>query len=177
MWADTPTRSPPKSATRASWAVLPTAFVNENFEFGKRFTGATEQQPRWKRCLAEADNGLGEMLGQAYVEKAFTPASKARTDEMVRNLRAALGERIRQLSWMSEATKQQALGKLEAFQQKIGYPQSWRDYSALQVRNGSFAENVMAATYGATKATPLESIFRLPRLKGFTSLARSCATA
>jgi len=127
-------------------ARLSSAFVNENFEFGKRFTGATEQQPRWKRCLAEADNGLGEMLGQAYVEKAFTPASKARTDDMVRNLRAALGERIRQLSWMSEATKQQALGKLEAFQQKIGYPQRWRDYSALEVRNGSFAANAMNAT-------------------------------
>ncbi|HEX8245817.1 MAG TPA: M13 family metallopeptidase [Longimicrobium sp.] len=125
---------------------LSSAFVNEDFAFGKRFTGATEMQPRWKRCLQEADNGLGEMLGQAYVQRAFTPDAKARADDMVRNLRAALAERIRQLPWMSEATKQQALSKLEAFDQKIGYPARWRDYSALNVRPGAFAVNAIEAS-------------------------------
>ncbi|MBV9107949.1 MAG: M13 family metallopeptidase, partial [Gemmatimonadetes bacterium] len=124
---------------------LSSAFVNEDFAFGRRFTGATEQQPRWKRCLGEADNGLGELLGQAYVQRAFPPAAKSRADEMVRNLRTALADRIRHLTWMSDATKQQALAKLDAFQQKIGYPSKWRDYTALQVRPGSFAENAMAA--------------------------------
>ncbi|HEX8907522.1 MAG TPA: M13 family metallopeptidase [Longimicrobiaceae bacterium] len=124
---------------------LSSPFVNEDFAFGKRFSGATELQPRWKRCLAEADNGLGELLGQAYVQRAFTPAAKARADEMVRNLRGALAERIRQLAWMSEATKQQALAKLDAFQQKIGYPTRWRDYAALQVQPGPFVANASAA--------------------------------
>jgi putative endopeptidase len=124
---------------------LSSAFVNEDFAFRKRFTGATELQPRWKRCLAETDNGLGEMLGEAYVQRAFPPAAKARANEMVRNLRAALAERIRGLAWMSDGTRQQALAKLDAFQQKIGYPDRWRDYSALQVRPGAFAANAIEA--------------------------------
>ncbi|HEX6748160.1 MAG TPA: M13 family metallopeptidase [Longimicrobium sp.] len=126
-------------------ARLSSAFVNQNFAFGKRFTGATELQPRWKRCMYEADNGLGELLGQAYVAKAFTPEAKSRADEMVRNLRAALAERIRGLAWMSAATKQAALAKLEAFMPKIGYPDRWRDYSALEVRTGAYAANAMEA--------------------------------
>jgi predicted metalloendopeptidase len=124
---------------------LSSAFVNEDFGFSRRLTGTTEQQARWKRCLTEADNGLGELLGQAYVERAFPPEAKSRADEMVRNLRSALAERIRGLSWMSDATKQQALSKLNAFQQKIGYPSKWRDYSALTVNPGPFANNAMAA--------------------------------
>ncbi len=127
----------------APW--LSTAFVNENFRFQQQLTGAKELFPRWRRCLDETDGQLGEALGQAYVEKTFTPAAKARALAMVTNMVAVLHDRLAGLEWMSEATRKQALVKLDAFQKKIGYPDKWRDYSALALAPGPFILNVLAA--------------------------------
>ncbi len=120
---------------------LPTPFVKEAFAFERNFTGATEQLPRWKRCTAAVNNALGEMVGQEYVQRTFTPEAKARALAMVANLQSALGDRIRALDWMSDSTKRQALTKLGAFTRKIGYPDRWRDYSALQVADGDYVGN------------------------------------
>ena len=123
-------------------AALSSKFVDEDFNFkGKILQGSKENLPRWKRCVAGTDRVLGEALGEVYVKKAFPPAAKARALEMVRNLEAALKSDISTLSWMGEATRKQAIVKLEAFLNKIGYPDKWRDYSSLQVDRGSYVGN------------------------------------
>ena len=125
------------------WAALgdaaPTltkAFGDEDFRFGKLMSGAKEQQPRWKRCLAATDRDLGDILGKAYVAEAFPPKARARALELVHNLEAALGDKITTLAWMSEPTRQAALVKLKAFDEKIGYPDKWRDYSKVTITRG-----------------------------------------
>ena len=123
---------------------LSTPFVKENFEFNKLFTGATEISPRWKRCVNNTDNTLGELLGQEYVARKFSPAAKARAVTIVDNLVRELRSRIEQLQWMAPETKQQALVKLDAFNRKIGYPDKWRDYSALKIVPDSYFANVLA---------------------------------
>lgn len=126
----------------AATNVLPNAFVDENFNFfGKTLRGAKELQARWKRCVAAVDGDLGEALGQAYVDKTFPPEAKARTLKMVNALEAALRQDITDLPWMSEATKKQALIKLDAIQNKIGYPNKWRDYGALKIVRGDALGN------------------------------------
>jgi putative endopeptidase len=121
----------------AATNVLPDAFVNENFEFfGKTLRGTKELPPRWKRCVAGVNSDLGEALGQVYVEKEFPPEAKARTLQMVHELEDALHRDIESLPWMTEATKKQALIKLAAIQNKIGYPNKWRDYSSLIIVPG-----------------------------------------
>jgi putative endopeptidase len=125
---------------------LSSAFVNENFRFGQLFSGAKEMLPRWRRCVNATNGVLGEAVGEEYVKRTFTAQDKARANAIVNNLRAALADRIKGLDWMSEATKQQALAKLTAFTQKIGYPDKWRDYSALQVGDKSLYENGRKAT-------------------------------
>jgi predicted metalloendopeptidase len=125
---------------------LPTAVVNENFNFfGKTLTGVKELRPRWKRCVSAVDADLGEALGQAYVEKYFPPEAKARTLKMVQALEGALRQDIEQLPWMTEATKKQALIKLDAVQNKIGYPERWRDYSLLTIVRGDALGNALRA--------------------------------
>jgi len=125
---------------------LSAKFVDEDFNFkGKILTGTTEQLPRWKRCVRSTDRALGEALGQVYVEKYFTPEAKARALNMVHNLEAALKEDISTLSWMSDATRKQATDKLSAFVNKIGYPDKWRDYSALNIDRGSYVDNTFRA--------------------------------
>ena len=125
---------------------LSTPFVNENFEFrGKILTGAKELQPRWKRCLETVDGEIGEALGQLYVDKAFGGQAKARAKDLVENLRSVLRDRIKNLDWMSEVTKQQAMKKLDAFAVKIGYPDKWRDYSKLTISRDSYVQNIMRA--------------------------------
>jgi putative endopeptidase len=124
---------------------LSTPFVQQDFEFNKLFTGATEISPRWKRCTNATDNYLGEILGQEFVARKFTPAAKARAVTIVDNLVRELRARIEQLQWMSPETKQQALVKLDAFNRKIGYPDKWRDYSKLQIKPGSYYANVVAS--------------------------------
>jgi predicted metalloendopeptidase len=117
----------------ATAASLSTAFFNEHFRFESRLRGTREPLPRWKRCAAASDNALGDALGKAYVEREFPPSSKARVLAIVDNLQAAFAERIRHLAWMSDSTKAQALTKLSAVLRKIGYPDKWLDYSALEI--------------------------------------------
>ena len=125
---------------------LSSPYVDEDFHFnGSILTGAKENLPRWKRCVRYTDHALGEALGQAYVEKAFPPEAKARALEMVKNLEAALADDLHQLPWMSEATRKQALAKLQAITNKIGYPDKWRDYTALEIRKGPYVENAFRA--------------------------------
>jgi predicted metalloendopeptidase len=125
---------------------LPKAFQDENFNFyGKTLRGAKELQPRWKRCVAAVDGDLGEALGKVFVEKYYPPEAKARTLKMVNQLEAALKQDISELPWMSEVTKKQALVKLAAIQNKIGYPAQWRDYTALKIERGDALGNSLRA--------------------------------
>ena len=126
----------------ASAAVLSAPFVDENFRFyGTQLTGAKELRPRWKRCVQYTDDDLGEALGQAFVKEAFGPQAKADTLKMVHELEAALETDIHGLAWMTEATKKEALVKLHAITEKIGYPERWRDYSALNIVRGDALGN------------------------------------
>jgi len=121
---------------------LSSAFVDEDFNFkGKVLQGAKENLPRWKRCVGGTDRVLGEAVGEVWVKKAFPPSAKARALDMVRNLEAALKDDIGTLSWMSAETKKQAIAKLDAFLNKIGYPDKWRDYSALEIDRGPYVIN------------------------------------
>ena len=114
--------------------LLPTAFVEENFNFyGKTLTGAKEMRPRWKRCVDFTDAQLGEALGRKFVERTFGAEGKERTLKMVDALEKALGQDIEKLPWMTPATRQQALVKLKAITNKIGYPDKWRDYSSVAI--------------------------------------------
>ena len=125
---------------------LPNAFVQENFNFyGAELNGTKELQPRWKRCAQSVNRNLGEALGQVYVDKYFPPEAKTHAREMVMNLIGALKSDIPVLSWMSADTKKEARAKLEAFQIKIGYPDKWRDYSALAVSKDGYLANVRRA--------------------------------
>jgi putative endopeptidase len=123
-------------------SVLAAKFVDEDFHFkGTVLQGSKENLPRWKRCVASTDRALGEALGEVYVKKAFPPAAKTRALAMVRNLEAALKTDIGSLSWMGEATRKQAIIKLDAFLNKIGYPDKWRDYSTLSIDRSSYVAN------------------------------------
>jgi predicted metalloendopeptidase len=130
----------------AASSTLSSKFVLESFNFnGKYMQGTTEMLPRWKRCVASTDRALGEALGKLYVAKTFTPAAKNRARTMVANLIAALREDLTTLSWMSQETRQKAIGKLEAYVRKIGYPDKWRDYEALQINRGAYYNNAVSA--------------------------------
>lgn len=122
--------------------LLPAKFVDENFDFyGKTLTGATEQRPRWKRCVDFTDGQLGEALGRAFVERTFGAEGKQRTLKMVEALEKALGRDLQQLPWMTPTTKKRALEKLGAITNKIGYPDKWRDYSSVVVRRDDAVGN------------------------------------
>jgi endothelin-converting enzyme/putative endopeptidase len=122
---------------------LSKAFADENFKFYRAYLrGAKEQQPRWRQCVQHADFNLSEALGQAYVAKVFSPELKAATLDMVDRIEEAMRERIAQLDWMSPQTKQQALVKLAAIRNKIGYPDKWRDYSSIEISPTDFAGNM-----------------------------------
>jgi putative endopeptidase len=125
---------------------LSSKFENENFNFfSKYLNGTKEQLPRWRRCVAATDGSMGEALGEVYVQKNFTPDAKQRMQTMVKNLIAALREDLGTIQWMGNETRQQALTKLDAIAQKIGYPDKWRDYSALKINRKSYAANSMRA--------------------------------
>ena len=116
---------------------LSAPFLQENFAFyGKTLQGQQELKPRWKRCTEDVDGYLGEALGQAYVDKYFPPQAKQEALKMVKEIQAAMEQDINALSWMSPATKQQALTKLHGMANKIGYPDQWRDYSKLEIVRG-----------------------------------------
>jgi predicted metalloendopeptidase len=131
---------------RATAGYLSPPFEREAFAFnGTTLEGTQVLPPRWKRVLAETDAALGEALGKLYVERAFSPEAKQKALELVANLRAAVRARIQQLGWMGEATKTQALAKLDAMRVKIGYPDVWRDYAGLQISRTGYLRNVLAA--------------------------------
>ena len=117
-------------------------FVDSKFEFTKTLSGATELRPRWRRGITEVDNRLGELLGQTYVERYFTPKSKAMMEELVANLKKAAAKRIQGNSWMSPSTKQEALAKLSKMDVMVGYPEKFRDYSALQMKSDDLYGNI-----------------------------------
>src|SRR6266700_1748174 len=128
---------------RTAAPMLPKAFVNESFDFyGKKLRGQKELRARWKRCVGLTDQNLGEALGQAYVERTFGAEGKARTLKMVKEIEAAMEQDIKQLTWMSDATKQRALEKLHGLANKIGYPDKWRDYSRYEVQRDSALGNL-----------------------------------
>lgn len=147
------------------WKVINTAaaylsddFVAQNFDFyGKTISGVKEMKPRWKRAVSTVDGALGEAVGQMYVEKYFPAAAKERMVKLVANLQQALGERIRDLAWMSDETKAKAQEKLDAIYVKVGYPDTWRDYSGLEIKDDSYWANILRSNrfdfdYMLTKA-------------------------
>ena len=114
------------------------------FDFYNRtMAGQKEQKPRWKRAVSMIDGALGEEVGRLYVEKYFSSDAKKRMQQLVKNLQRAYAMRIENLDWMSDTTKQKALEKLSTFKAKIGYPDKWRDYSKLEIKNDSLWENMM----------------------------------
>ena len=137
------------------WNVINTAssylsdnFVAQNFDFyGRTLSGTKEMQPRWKRAVSAVNGVLGEAVGQMYTEKYFPAAAKERMIKLVGNLQKALGERIQGLEWMSEETKAKALEKLAAFHVKVGYPDKWRDYSNLEIKNDSYWANIIRSNH------------------------------
>ncbi|MDE0879224.1 MAG: M13 family peptidase, partial [Sphingomonas bacterium] len=122
--------------------LLSTAFTDENFAFyGTTLSGTPELKARWKRGVDLVNGSLGEAVGQIYVQKYFPPEAKAKADELVRNLISAMDTRLANLEWMAPETKVKARAKLAAFTPKIGYPDKWRDYSALKVIKGDVLGN------------------------------------
>ncbi len=119
-------------------------FVDTRFDFfGRVLSGSKELRPRWKRAIGTTNSVLSEVLGQLYVEKHFPASSKEKMIELVGNLQTALSERINSLEWMSDETKARAQEKLAAFHVKIGYPDTWRDYSALEIADDSYWANIL----------------------------------
>ena len=122
-------------------------FVDAHFEmFGKVLSGTPQNKDRWKRGVEEVTGALGEAVGKIYVGKHFTPATKARADQLVKNVLVAMGQRIEALPWMSPATKAKAQAKLATYNPKIGYPSKWRDYGTLEVKAGDPVGNDTRAT-------------------------------
>ena len=118
-------------------------FYAASFDFfGRQMAGKEEQRPRWKRAMSIPNSVLGEAVGEMYVAKYFPAKDKERMLELVGNLQTALGEHIAALDWMSDATKAKAQEKLASFHVKIGYPDTWRDYSGLEIKNDSYWANV-----------------------------------
>ena len=125
---------------------LSSNFDNARFDFyGRTLRGQQAQKPRWKRVLQITDGSIGELLGQLYVDKNFKPEAKRRMLELVNNLQSTYSDRIDNLDWMTSATKMKAKVKLNAFMKKIGYPDKWKDYSALTIVNNDYLKNIMAA--------------------------------
>ncbi|HET9837725.1 MAG TPA: M13 family metallopeptidase [Candidatus Angelobacter sp.] len=138
--------------TSANSPYLSSKFVQEHFDFYSHTLRGVEQLPaRWKRCVRLTDGQLGEALGQEFVNRAFGQETKQRTLGMTRQIEQAMQEDIEQLTWMGPETKKQALEKLHAVVNKIGYPDKWRDYSSIEVRPGDFLGNVQRATVFESK--------------------------
>ena len=130
----------------AAASCLSDDFVAARFDFyGKVMSGRQVNQPRWKRAVNSVNGVLGELVGQMYVEKYFPAAAKERMVNLVKNLQIALGERIDAQEWMSDSTKMRAHEKLDAFHVKVGYPDKWKDYSKLEIKNDSYWANICRA--------------------------------
>jgi putative endopeptidase len=125
---------------------LSQAFVDENFDFYRRtLRGTKKLKPRWKRVLDAEEQAMGELLGQLFVKEYFNETAKKRYDDLVESIRTSLKERIAQLEWMNDTTKAKAYEKLASIKKKVGYPDKWKDFSALQTTPDSYASNIMAA--------------------------------
>ena len=136
----------------AASSFLSDDFVNARFDFyGKVLSGRQANYPRWKRAVETANGVLGEMVGQMYVEKYFPAAAKERMVALVKNLQTALSERIDAQEWMSDSTKAMAQDKLSNFHVKVGYPDQWKDYSALNIENDSYWANICRAAEWKTE--------------------------
>ena len=132
---------------RSSANYLSDDFVNTSFDFyGKTMSGSKEIRPRWKRSIDAVNGALGEAVGQLYVERYFPEEAKERMLTLVNNLKESLGERISNLEWMSDETKEKAHEKLSTFIVKIGYPDKWKDYSSLEVKDDSYYANMKRAS-------------------------------
>jgi putative endopeptidase len=129
----------------SSASFLNKAMVDEDFDFERKLSGATELPPRWKRGVKAVEGALGEAAGKLYVARHFPPEAKARMQQLVKNLIEAYRQDIQGLDWMSPETKKKALEKLAKFTPKIGYPDKWRDYSKLEIRRGDLLGNVRRA--------------------------------
>ena len=125
--------------------VLPDAIGKEAFEFNKLFSGAKVRKPRWKRVIQMEENLMGEMLGQLYVKEFFNETAKKRYTLMVDAIKESLKDRISKLSWMSDSTKTKAYRKLATMKSKVGYPDKWKDFSAMEIGNESFLKNYINA--------------------------------
>ena len=125
---------------------LNSAFADQQFNFyGAKLSGNEINKPRWERVASSANMALGEALGQIYVEENFPPEAKQKMLELVANLKLAYRERIQNITWMSDITKERALQKLDAMNLKVGYPDKWKDYTNLEISRESYAENVKKA--------------------------------
>jgi putative endopeptidase len=124
---------------------LPDAYGQEAFNFNKLLSGAKERRPRWKRVIQAEENSMGEMLGQLYVKEFFSETAKKRYNDMVEDIRGALKHRISQLAWMSDSTKAKAYIKLAAMKKKVGYPDKWKDFSAMDIGTDSWVQNSINA--------------------------------
>ena len=130
---------------RSYAGTLPDAFGNEAFNFNKLLSGAKEQRPRWKRVIRMEESAMGEILGQLYVKEFFNEKAKKRYSDLVEAIRDVYKERIKNLTWMSDSTKEKALVKLAAIKKKVGYPDKWKDFSAMQIGTESFTQNMINA--------------------------------
>ncbi len=136
----------------ASAPFLAKLIEEANFAFyGHTLRGIAQEPPRWKTCVRDVDNNLGEALGQEFVARTFTADMKAKTELMTGQIEAEMGKEIQALDWMSPATKTEALRKLHAIRNKVGYPAHWRDYTALDVKRDDFFGNSLRA-YGFEQA-------------------------
>jgi putative endopeptidase len=139
-------------AAHARAPYLSSKFVQEDFNFyRKTLRGVTAMTPRWKQCVRYVDRDLGEALGQEFVRRTFTADTKKKTVEMTRLVEKAMENEIRTLDWMSAETKGRALEKLHAIVNKVGYPDRWRDYSALEIKRNDFFGNAIRATVFESK--------------------------
>lgn len=124
---------------------LSAAFAEEDFAFyGKALSGRKEQRPRWKRCVSSTDRAMGEMLGQAFVDQYFAGDSKGKALEMIEGIEGAFAANLPDLAWMDDTTRERANEKMELLENKIGYPDTWRDYGALEVSEQGYFENRLA---------------------------------
>jgi putative endopeptidase len=124
---------------------LPDAFGVTTFNFSKLLSGADERKPRWKRVLDAEEEAMGELLGQLYVKEFFNEKTKKRYEDLVESIRTVYKDRIKNLTWMSDSTKQKAYLKLAAIKKKVGYPDKWKDFSTMQISKESYVQNMINA--------------------------------
>jgi putative endopeptidase len=130
---------------RANANYLDSITYGNYFDYRKTLSGATQQRPRWKRVLDVEENAMGEALGQLFVKEYFNEKAKKRYSDLVEAIRDAYKERIQQLTWMSDSTKQKALDKLSRITPKVGYPDKWKDFSAMKIDRSAYVLNVQRA--------------------------------